>query len=458
MIEGLTQKCSILFLFTLICIACTKESSVSPEPPEPPMPPVAGDSTDVVFQMRTAPVTYAMTDQMENHLQTADVLAFREDNNNLYFAYHARGRDIMDINTSQKQFTATLKTDSSRYQFVILANAREEIERLGNLPETGTKEQVLATILSKNPEKWNASAGYRPIPMWGETGIMKIGDNTSINNIQLLRALSRIDVLISGGIQSKFKLYEVYVYNRKSRGHIIPKTDYWDPAEQKVTAATVPEDMYPSEPLTIKAPLLYDSVSMTQLTNTIYTYEAEKVDLNERLDATCLVIGGFYGTETTPSYYRIDLLNDTQTAFRDLLRNHLYEIEVMAVSGSGYDTPEAAFEGRIKNMEVVITAWNLSTMEIVIEGTYSLKISPSTFLLEDTEAHTLVAAITTNYPRGWTFQVDPLDQASGFDASRVEDDLQIQVPASVVSRTYRIEVTAGNLKKVWIVVERKTGH
>lgn len=449
------QKCGILFLLVQLFFACTRESDISPEPPEPP---VHVDTVDIVFRMRTSPITYAMTDVMENHLETIDILAFKEnEDNDLYYAYHVKGKDIIDVNISQKQFTASLKTDSSRYQFVVLANAREEIERLGNLPETETKEQVLSYLLSKNSGKWNSSANYQAIPMWGETNLMKIGNTTVINNINLLRALSRIDVLISANAQSKFKLHEVYVYNRKSRGHVVPKGEFWDPAFRKVTDPTMPEDIYPSEPLNIKGPVMYDSVSITELIRTIYMYESEGVELSRKSDATCLVIGGYYGTETTLSYYRIDLLNDAETAYRDLLRNHLYEIEVKSVSGSGYDTPDAAFEGRSKNMEIVITTWNLSTMEIVIEGTYSLKILPSKFYLEDTEAHALVSTIKTNYPKGWTFKVDPDDQANGFNASRVGDDLQIEVPASTSSHIYYVDITAGNLN-VLIAVERKTGY
>lgn len=452
----LIQKLGVLLLCIQLFIACTREGGMSPEPPDPPEPPVFADSVNVVFRMRTAPVTYAMTDVMENHLETVDILAFKEDeNSDLYFAYHVKGRDIIDINTSQKQFTASLKTDSSRYQFVILANIREEIERLGNLPETGTKEQVLAYILSKNTGKWDSSVDFQPIPMWGETNRMKIGNSTTITNVHLLRALSRIDLLISDNAQSSFKLRDVYIYNRKSRGHVIPKSDFWDSSIKKVTAPTMPEDIYPSEPLNIKGPAAYDSESEVELIRTIYTYESEGVELSRRTDATCLVIGGYYGTETTPSYYRIDLLNDAETAFRDLLRNHLYEIEVKSVSGSGYDTPDAAFEGRTKNMEVVITTWNLSTMEIVIEGSFSLKVSPSTFYLQDAEAHMLVSNIMTTYPRGWTFYLDPNDEADGFRAFRVENDLWIEVPANLpLLRPYYIDIKSGNLN-VFIVVERK---
>lgn len=455
---GFVQKYGILFLLMQVITACTREGGLSPEPaPGPPAPPLFGDTVDVAFRMRTAPTTYAMTDDMENHLETVDVLAFKEDkNNDLYFAYHAKGKDIIDISASQKQFTAPLKTDSSRYQFVILANAREEIERLGNLPTTESKEKVLAWILSKNAEKWNSSAGYKLIPMWGETNRMKIGSNTSIHNLHLLRAISRIDMLINESIRSEFKLHSVYLYNRKSRGHVIPGASHWDAASKKVTAPTIPEDIYPAEPLNIKGPATYDSVSVTELIRTIYTYEATEVELSRRSDATCLVVGGYYGTESTPTYYRIDLLNDAGTAYRDLLRNHLYEIEIRSVSGSGYDTPDAAFEGRAKNMEVIITAWNLSTMEIVIEGSYYLKVSPSKFLIRDTDAHALVSTIETDYPKSWSFSVHPEDLADGFDASREGNDLLIQVPAtgSTELREYNIEITVGNLN-VNIVVERK---
>lgn len=444
------QKYILLFLCMHIFISCVKDDDWVP-----PDPPAGTDTVSIRFRVRTAPTTYALSEDAENDLETVDILAFKENGNNeLYYAYHVEGTDIVDLSSSQKEFKAKVRNDSLYYQFVILANARADIEGLGSISTATTKSEVLSYLLSRNPDKWNtAPAAYRAIPMWGETGILKIGERGVIDNLFLLRGLARIDVLVAANMESQFKLEKVYIYNRKTRGHLAPRSDFWDPVLKKVTAPTMPEDIYPLDPLTIKGPIWYDSESTTEFVRNVYLYEAAGGGPDERLDATCLVVGGYYGTETTLSYYRVDLMNDAQTGYRDILRNHLYEIRIVSVSASGYDTPDAAFEGRSKNMQVVITTWNLSTMEIIIEATYSLKITPSVFLLQDSEAYLLVSTIRTTYPGGWSFSIDPQSEAEGFNASQVGDELWIEVPGGTSTGAFYINVMAGNLY-AFIMVER----
>lgn len=85
----------------------------------------------------------------------------------------------------------------------------------------------------------------------------------------------------------------------------------------------------------------------------IYLFEAKGKEENQALTATCLVVGGTYGTNDKTTYYRLDFLNKEATGsyYRDILRNHNYQINILDVTGNGYESPDKAFRSDPLNME-----------------------------------------------------------------------------------------------------------
>ncbi len=65
----------------------------------------------------------------------------------------------------------------------------------------------------------NATNGdFTPIPMWGESGLMKRDDDSKISGLKLLRMLARLDVaLATDTAKDQFKLKSVRVYNRRNQ-------------------------------------------------------------------------------------------------------------------------------------------------------------------------------------------------------------------------------------------------
>jgi hypothetical protein len=84
-----------------------------------------------------------------------------------------------------------------------------------------------------------------------------------------------------------------------------------------------------------------------------------------------LVVGGYYNASTTLSYYRIDFNdNGTPRNLINVMRNHHYRVNITAVTGPGFSTPDDAYNTFIlnSNMNVVITNWEELSSDIIFDG------------------------------------------------------------------------------------------
>ena len=78
-----------------------------------------------------------------------------------------------------------------------------------------------------------------------------------------------------------------------------------------------------------------------------------------------LIIGGGYrGGATT--YYRVDFVSGGGLV--NVLRNHLYRVNIMGVSGPGESTPEEAYRSLAMRMDVEIMDWVQDTQETFFDG------------------------------------------------------------------------------------------
>lgn len=361
-------------------------------------------------------IVFELTEADDNNISEADVLAFRvdiNDNTKEYFAYRAQGENISDNGaTNKKKFTVSLlKGGSDKFRFVVLANARKELDALGDISTSGLKQEVLKRLISHHSGKWitnKSDAEYTDIPMWGESGQISISDNTNtITGVFLIRMLARIDVAVEVPVQSKFKLKSIRVYNCNTYGHIVPNTEpaYWDGTQ--VLKPTLPID--PGKEL---GPLIYDQLTTPdiEISKDIYIYEAPAVGNNENSKATCIVIGGEYNNEGKETFYRYNFANtdgNGKITYFDIIRNHLYNVKITNVQASGYNTPQEAFNAQPINLVADVTVWAQGGLsDVIFDGQYILGVSKSEFILPMT-AHTIEdtdnkLVVGTDYPDGWT--------------------------------------------------------
>ncbi len=422
----------------------------------------------VTLQMPAAstPNTYAISAIDENYVADIDVLAFKPnaDQTVWEFTYRVKGTSITDQTGSnpiraRKQFQVNLIADEANPQLlVVLANVRSQLDALGNIATGTAKDALLNSLVFENASSWNANNDkpddapektFTPFPMWGEVTTTVNDGTTQITGVNLLRSIARMDVLLTDEV-TDFTLDKIYVYNSKSKGRIVPATVNLDGSTTKVKAATVPTGS-----INNTSPLIYEiPEGMERLfERTIYLFEAQGTTSAHASQATCLVVGGTYGSDSQPTYYRVDFFKkDTQgkyTAdYRDILRNHRYRIHITSVSGSGYDSPQEAFEAKAFNMGAEIFEWDDNDMtDVVFDGQYMLSVSPGEFFFNQ---EALAAAegknriyVYTDYPKGWA--VEKIVDAT--------DDTTI---ATWLSVQENIEGVAKVKKTLWIKMNENT--
>lgn len=259
--------------------------------------------------------------------------------------------------------------------------------------------------------------------MWGEV-TRKIDDGiTAIRDVGLLRGIARLDVLLAGGVNN-FKLDEVYVYSSKIKGHVVPATgnlemiqvaDNPDIIQYKVKAATVPTgEINNNTPLFYPVPAAQSALFERE----IYLFEAKAAGQSESSKATCVVVGGTFGSDGRTTYYRLDFFRKDENTqeftkdYKDILRNHQYRMVIKSVSGRGYDTPDDAFNSKAINMVVDVTEWDDGQAgDVIFDGQHYLSIKPEMVFNFDRDADAGSVKVKTDVPDGW--KITKITEADG---------------------------------------------
>lgn len=99
-----------------------------------------------------------------------------------------------------------------------------------------------------------------------------------------------------------------------------------------------------------------DWVTATADVNSGYHYLYER---NQKLEPAYVIVSGIYDTDTTPTYYKIDIINDKGESY-NLLRNIQYTVHITNVLGSGFATAEEAYNaGPTNNLNFSVETKNL---------------------------------------------------------------------------------------------------
>lgn len=406
----------------------------------------------------STPKTYALSDADENQVETIDVLAFNTDG----YAYKAEATAIIDMSNSadgaKKQFTVKLNKKQEQQTFVFLANVRSQLEDLGTIAVGADKDELLARLVFENAGSWAAKTDgeetFTLFPFWGETNATIDDATTELNGLKLLRGIARLDITLNANVQN-FVLNEIYVYNSKNKGQVVPAPGNLDGTD-KVTAATVPAGEINND-----APLKYmvpDAMNR-QFERSIYLFESKVAAGGKSSDATCLVVGGTFGNDAKPTYYRIDFFKKgkdgkTIVEFSDILRNYRYHFNIKKVAGSGYETPDEAFKAKPVNMIVEITDWDDNYTDIESNGQYFLKAGTIPGELSGDASYGNRIMVNTDYPDGWKATVtggaDWLTLQMFAGTANRDSEILFSVKSNLDgtdSRQGVIEIKAGNITK-----------
>lgn len=317
------------------------------------------------------PATRALGAVDEDEVSTIDVLVFEPSGGKYIYSAQCNGNDISTDAGNNRKKTFTVKLRQGNFDLAIVANARSI---LTGAPLTGmTKSAALSALTAEMPTsgKWITDKGdthYTPFPMWGNIGDKTINESTNLtgsNAVSLTRMVAKVDVKVDAAVNN-FTLTSVHVFNYNTQGTVVPK-------------AITPT--IPSTSTLTEGPLKYDNSSKIEINTTtnsceneIYLFESENhtgtghTTEKDLLQRTCIVVGGIYDMDGSPTYYRVDFSNGSGASrtFLDVLRNYQYIFNITRVSGSGYSTPESAFRGGPANIEANVLEWNQADMRYAV--------------------------------------------------------------------------------------------
>ncbi len=420
----------------------------------------------------STPKTKALTVTDEDEVKTIEILLFDSNGNFIYEPIYCNTINSNTQNSQIKNFTILVPPGT--YNIVVLANSRSLISNIRqNINQGDSKVSVFNQLIISNEGKWNASpssSGYMPIPMWGEIPSLTVDTNLSENNpVSLLRIVAKINVELSTTVvRNKFILKSVYLYNYNDKGYLIPDANNWNNSQKIVTNPSIPVSAKKKN-----IPLIYDGTAIlsgVSCVGEIYTFEALSGNSSLSNSNTCLVVGGVFMQDATPSYYRIDFVNES--GFMPLLRNHYYNVNVSDIDRSGYASPEEAFNAQSINIKSGIVIWDDSKItEFVYDGQNILGVSKGNFefgkeqsILNDEN----ILWITTDFPEGW--KIEKVIDESGLDINSQTGWLSTDFLSGTMGATIPVQlllgmnntgatrigfvyVTAGRLKQVVTVIQ-----
>jgi hypothetical protein len=364
--------------------------------PTPPGP-LGEDEKEITIALSIPETSLAsslrsISDAAEEAIPVINVLAFRRNaGNELVYDYSPSLRGA-PASKGNHMYTVTIVARVKDYeqQFVMITNvdtATYTALRYSELWNDGqgnprTKNDILTKLtfsldnIKKGAEGgWNTNSetDYAKFPMWGESGFVRVERESSTNSIsmRLLRMLAKVNVELASGVNN-FKLNSVRIYNTYKSGRIVP-----DAAN-----LVVENNSMHVNKVTLPAGVTFDKdqglrynvavAGATSIKNTIYTFER---DAYENL---CVVIGGVYGTDTSPTYYRVDF-RGSDKQLMPLLRNYVYTFKINNVSGSGYPDEGTAYESRAVNVDVEVLSWSDDNLDIVFDGTNYLSLTKKNY-------------------------------------------------------------------------------
>ncbi|MDR1415299.1 MAG: FimB/Mfa2 family fimbrial subunit, partial [Odoribacteraceae bacterium] len=487
-------------LFPLAAILTLAASCVANFGEDTPLPAVSSDERLVTLSLNvpTTPDSRAAVAD-ENAITEIDVLLFDATTDG--FRYRAIGSAIStpdNLAPAKKQFS--VKLPIGNWRIIVLANARASLTALtspnvpiASLDETSawTRTTLLNSLEMKlaNSAKWSGN-----IPMWG---YYKSGTNTALNvtatttdiaqEINLTRAISRVDVAVAAAAQGSFKLKRVYLFNRNRAGTLAPlagnisANDGYAAAQWASNKATAPH--LPAAPNTATGEsngLLYtEIVTNNKIEREIYTFEANAgtsfdTDYTKWLASACLVVGGDYtasdGAVTTDTYYRVDFIAKNALnvdEYIPLLRNHQYIVTIKEVSGHGHATPELAYKMRPVNIKATIVPWDETWVnDILYNGQNYLAVDRGEFTFYRTADTKPVKVITDYLPTGWTIEkpaeytwITAITPSSYSGSGWTTINVTVSaVPSDSPARQGYFYIVAGNLKKKITVTQLAEGE
>lgn len=409
--------------------------------------------------------------EQESTISNARILAFNKDNHRYLgqFVSFTSGENTLIANINIKE------VGTNELNIVVLTNLLEQengnelIKTIESWEKNSiTKEQALKALKYSFSQKWDLST--RLIPMWGETNITPIEKQTVTGNVDLYRAVSKINVVINDGKGKQttdgkdvFKLKSVRVYYARTSGLAgslhAPVAN--NEGSNTIITPSIPEDVeyFPRYNDSGISSLLYESDQeggSYAIENQIYVPESDQQNTEEPM---CLIVGGYYMGSSEETFYRVDFKQGNKgSVFYNAIRNHIYNFNITNVTRPGTEEPDPALDHVVVGMDVTIKDWTTEWMR-GIGGQYTLEVSTGGFVLAGSAQNNGILKgeleVTTTHNKGWN-----IENQSGnwFTIEKTSTGVVIKAnPNNGGERKGSFIVKSGNLEKEITVRQRGKG-
>lgn len=234
--------------------------------------------------------------------------------------------------------------------------------------------------------------------MSGELRLNGLQENMVLPEIKMMRAFARLDVLAHENTANRFQLEKATAYRMNDLFQIAPDDD----AFSSETNGNYIRVSRPSVPTDAKKELTSQvySASGNKITH-IYLPESKACDpVTEQ--PTCLIIQGKYQSNSTPSYYRVDL--GPKGSAGEVIRNHKYTLTITSVTGPGKSTIDEALLEASEDINTYII-WEEDGSNTIYDkdGKY-IQTDKRTFSLHFARAAMDTVSIETNLTDTYTLE------------------------------------------------------
>ena len=345
-------------------------------------------SVSSIVSMRSSSYT-------DSSIRCIDLLVFDE---NKSFAQRIKVNGI-EGNESSPTFTVRLPASSASRTIHVIANGRnqENVDVINfNDISLGMTEDAMALSLKIVSPLSAYTSPELPLVMWGKTTLSGITPGTETGTIHLIRQVAAMRVecataTSNNGIND-FTLKGFSLQQSAAQGKVVPN-DYRS-SDVVPTLVSVFSTMSYIDYINPNGSGVWYTTTTSTPNATTDAYLYERSNVLDNTGLSVIVHGAYSGTD---GYYKVWLSKDGVVV--NPIRNHLYKIQIIRVSGPGYPTLQEALTANYSaNISVDITDSNGDITYIIVDSRYELGVTAQMISLAASggEGMTICSILCTN--------------------------------------------------------------
>lgn len=349
------------------------------------------------------------------------------------FYYHQRAH----IPIYQDDYTGTvhavfrlkIEDENEKFRVLFLANSWAMLDYMldfsGEIYVGMPREDFIRAFVLDTSQRWGDDDGYvypttgMQMPMYGMLSEPirlhpDYAPEFATYGLPLIRCLAKINVTVNHGYGlNDFELEEVWVANTSTKAYICYDDDKYESAVwgNYVWETDIPTGA--SRGWDYPGPIIYDNLpDPNTVVDLIYVAETSNNFVPGADDPFLIIKGRYLSGES--SYYRLDIGGKNPygggNQYFDLVRNNSYHLNISAVTGDGYPTPDLArmYSSNQITYNVTVVGFdgdeddNTHIQHVVFNDHYMLGVTELNPVLYMNRGNTLYFRIHTTYSGGWT--------------------------------------------------------